>query len=476
MKHAMNPWKIARIGVREFASTALTKGFIIGALVVPAVLLAIMPLVIMLVERAKPPAEIGSVAVIDRSGEVAPMLIDLLDPVSIADRRVQETEAAMQRVAAFLPEGMAAQIEGQSEDIQRRAFEALGVPQLRVEMLGPDADFEAQQERLRQRLAVKTERGADRGLLAVAVIAEDAVRKADDADWYGGFELTHVPKVDDRTISEIKSALREAIRDKRYAAAGVNQTELAALTTVTEGEVVEVTETGTRSSSLELNAFLPVFPMIMILIGVFTGGQYLLTTTIEEKSSRVVEVLLSSVSPMELMTGKIMGQMGVGLSLLLIYNSVGIVALVALERLDLIAASTLVYMFVFFVLAYFMFASLLGAIGAAVNDLREAQSLMTPVMLFAMVPYFFFLPVTRDPNSVLSTTLSFIPPISPFIMVMRVASTEPPPVWQVAASIGVNTVGVLVCLWFAAKVFRVGLLMYGKPPNLTTLIKWVRMA
>jgi ABC-2 type transport system permease protein len=216
--------------------------------------------------------------------------------------------------------------------------------------------------------------------------------------------------------------------------------------------------------------------MLLMLMGVMTGGQYLLTTTIEEKSSRVVEVLLSAVSSVELMTGKIVGQMAVGLTLLLVYNAVGIVALFAFEQLDLIDGPTIAWMFVFFALAYFMFASIMAAIGSAVNELREAQALMTPVMLLVMIPYFFFLPVTRDPSSVLSTTLSFIPPISPFIMIMRVASATPPPLWQVLAAVAVNAVAVLAFVWFAAKVFRVGLLMFGKPPNLATLIKWVRMA
>jgi ABC-2 type transport system permease protein len=76
----------------------------------------------------------------------------------------------------------------------------------------------------------------------------------------------------------------------------------------------------------------------------------------------------------------------------------------------------------------------------------------------------------------LSTVLSFLPPISPFIMIMRIASPEPVPAWQVAGSIVVNLIGVVVLLWLAAKVFRVGLLMYGKPPNFRTLLKWIRMA
>jgi ABC-type Na+ efflux pump permease subunit len=147
-----------------------------------------------------------------------------------------------------------------------------------------------------------------------------------------------------------------------------------------------------------------------------------------------------------------------------------------MNRADLISVSTILLIFIYFILAYFMFASLMAAIGSAVNDLREAQSLMTPVMLMMVTPYIFFMPVIRAPSSMLATVMSFIPPISPFIMIMRVASTDPPPMWQVALSIAVNAVAVVFFLWLAAKVFRVGLLMFGKPPNLRTLIKWVRMA
>ena len=313
-------------------------------------------------------------------------------------------------------------------------------------------------------------------MLALAIVDEDAVVKPDDADHYGAFSVFTVPKLDDRTVDEIRGALRRAILEKRYEAAGMDIATINALTSVNAKRTQEVTETGTRESAFGLQVLIPAGFMILMLMGVMTGGQYLLTTTIEEKSSRVVELLLSAVSSVELMTGKIVGQMAVGLTLLLIYNAVGIVALFVFERQDLINGSTIAWMLLFFALAYFMFAAIMAAIGAAVNELREAQAMMTPVMLFLMIPYFFFLPVTRDPGSVMATTLSFIPPISPYIIIMRIASNTPPPMWQILLAVAVNMIGVVVFVWLAAKVFRVGLLMFGKPPNIRTLIKWVRMA
>jgi ABC-type Na+ efflux pump permease subunit len=462
--------KVLRIAGREFASTALTKGFIIGALVVPAVLVVLIPLVGVLAASAKPPAVSGTILVIDRSGEVASTLADRLSEASIRERR----EAEVRRAAEFAQGALGAlgsRISGGTEE----AIQAMAVPDFAFEMLAPDSDIEAAKERIRAQL---TETGAsgDR-VLAVLEIDPDAVVRAPDAEAFGQWQPFFRPRLNAEAVDEIRDAVAWSIRERRYAMAGMDREAIRTLDRVEQREAQQVTEAGEQKDTSGITSMVvPVVAMMLLLVVTFTGGQYLLTTTIEEKSSRVVEVLLSAVSPMELMTGKIIGQMAVGLSLLLIYNAIGVFALIFFSISGVVSWQLVVSFFVFFVLAYFMFASMMAAIGSAVNDLREAQSLMTPVVLFSMIPYFFFLPVVRAPNSVLSTTLSFIPPISPFIMIMRIASPEPVPVWQVAASIGVNLLGVVLLLWFAAKVFRVGLLMHGKPPNLRTLIRWVRMA
>jgi len=216
--------------------------------------------------------------------------------------------------------------------------------------------------------------------------------------------------------------------------------------------------------------------MILLMMSVMTSGQQLMTNTIEEKSSRVVEMLLSAVSPMELMTGKIIGQLGVGLLIMLLYGSVGIAGLIVSSLFGLVQISTLMYAMLFFVIAFFMIASMMGAIGAAVNEVREAQTFMMPIILIIMIPYMLWMPISRDPNATYATVLSFIPPINPFVMILRMTSSTPPPDWQVWLSILIGIAGVYVALKMAAKVFRIGLLMYGKPPNFKTLIKWIRMA
>jgi ABC-2 type transport system permease protein len=205
------------------------------------------------------------------------------------------------------------------------------------------------------------------------------------------------------------------------------------------------------------------------------SGQYLLTTTVEEKSNRVVEVLLSAVSPMELMVGKILGQLAVGLLVLLLYMGLGVMALISFAALGLLDPVLIVFLLLFFFLAYVSVGALMAAIGSAVNEMREAQGLMTPVMLLIMIPWILWMPISRDPNSMFATVLSFLPPLSNFVMMLRMASTTPPPLWQPILGIVIGAIGAVGMLWFAAKVFRIGLLMYGKPPTLGTLVRWARM-
>lgn len=465
--------KIFHVARREFAATALTKGFIIGAFIVPAVFAAAIPLIIILTMGAKAPTVEGTMAVIDRSGQVGDSMQSFVDGQIEQNR--EEIEEAVEQTQELTEQltGQASPLPGPADAMLENAIGP--DPEISVELLAADTDEEAEKARLRP----SAEGEGGEGLLALAVIDEDAVLKPEDQESFGSYQVFVRPKLDDRVIDTMRDAVREAVREARYTANGYDPAEIAALTRVRGRATKEISETGEERGSMEaLTMMLPVAFMILLMMSVMIGGQYLLTTTVEEKSSRVVELLLSATSPMQLMTGKIIGQMCVGLTLLTVYSGIGIGALVVFSLGDILPVSAVVYLFIFFILAYFMIASLLAAVGSAVNDMREAQSLQTPVMLLIMIPYILWLPISRDPNSTFATVLSFIPPVSPFVMMMRMTSSQASdiPFWQPILSVLVGIVGAYCCVWAAAKVFRVGLLMYGKPPNFRTLVKWVRMA
>ncbi|HXS79812.1 MAG TPA: ABC transporter permease, partial [Gammaproteobacteria bacterium] len=206
------------------------------------------------------------------------------------------------------------------------------------------------------------------------------------------------------------------------------------------------------------------------------AGQGMLTTTVEEKSNRVMEVLLSAVSPMQLMGGKLIAHMGVSLIAMSLYLALGLVALVSFSLFGLLDLKLILYLLVFYLIAFFTIGSLMMAAGAAVNDMREAQQLMMPLMMTMMLPWMLWWPIVQNPNSMLAVVVSLLPPVSSFGMLLRIASSSPPPLWQVSLSIVLGVAGVFGAVWFSAKVFRVGILTFGKAPNMKTLIAWVRAA
>jgi ABC-2 type transport system permease protein len=312
--------------------------------------------------------------------------------------------------------------------------------------------------------------------LALIVVHANAVAPSPGTSNFGSFDLYVPPRQDSRVEISVQGVLRDAIIDARVDARGLNREELTRVTTIPRVRSVAVGAGGERDSVSGLNIIVPIAFMSLLIIGVMSAGQGMLTTTIEEKSNRVMEVLLSAVSPMQLMGGKLLGHMGISLLAMSLYLAMGMIVLASFSLFGLLDLSLLLYLLIFFLIAFFTIGSLMMAIGSAVNDMREAQSLMMPLMMTMIVPWILWMPIIRNPNSTLAVVVSFVPPLSSFGMLLRLASSSPPPAWQVAASIAIGFAGVFACVWFTAKVFRIGILMFGKPPDLKTLLKWVRAA
>ncbi len=464
--------RIFQVALREFLATVATKGFILGLLVTPALILLLI--IVMPRYINAPPARVeGEVALIDPTGKLADGLRDYLRPEKIAERR----EERRRQIEAAEPEALKslAASTPQAGMATKKALEAaLGeIPKFDVVVLDPATDLERAKAPLRE-----TGKGAEKGggRLALAVIHPDAIARQAGKEAFGGYDLYVRGKLDDRIEDEIRSGLRDTIVEARIRASGLDRLLVEALNRVERTPSITVTAEGERKTNEVLNMMLPAGFMLLLLMSIMTSGSALLTTTVEEKSNRVVEILLSAVSPMQLLVGKILGQMGVGFLVLALYAGLGIAALVSFAAMGLVDPMLLVFLMIFFVLAYFTLASLFAAIGSAVNEMREAQSLMTPVMLIVIVPWVLWLPISRNPDSALAVVLSFLPPLSNFVMLLRMSSTSPPPAWQAVLSVLVSLGGAVAAVWFAAKVFRIGLLMYGKPPSLRTLVRWARMA
>jgi ABC-2 type transport system permease protein len=460
--------KIFQIAWREFAATVLTKGFLIGLLVMPFMIGVVAVLMPMLINIKSPPIK-GEIALLDRSGAVLERLRPQLEPQAFAERR----RIFDQRLNAAMPAAAKAFAGNPSADTQMKKAldQTIGeVPEIKLTPIDADSGLDAAKARL---LLKKSDAGA---LLAVLAVHADAVTQPVAGKDLGAYDFFTREKLDDRLVREVREAMKTAIIDARLAERQLDAGEIRAITGLANVRPQVVTKDGDLSGGDVVNKLLPMAFMILILIAVMTAGQQLMTSTIEEKSSRVVEVLLAAVSPTQLMGGKILGQMAVGLLMLAVYGGLLILALFSFSVLGLVDPWLLLYLLIFFIIAFTTLSALMAAIGAAVNELREAQALLTPVILVAVLPTMLWMPISNDPDSMFATVLSLTPPISPFIMMLRMASSTPPPMWQVWLSIGLGVLGMLAAVWFAGKVFRIGLLMHGKPPNFMTLIRWVRMA
>ncbi len=214
-------------------------------------------------------------------------------------------------------------------------------------------------------------------------------------------------------------------------------------------------------------------------------GMYNLRGVIEEKSNRIVEIVISSVRPTELMLGKVIGIGLVGLtqyaiwsvlamSLALLSGS-GLAATLGLAHaaIPTVPMATIAYFVLFFLLGYFFYASIYTAIGAPFNSDQEAQQLaMIPTLMIVSI-WAFWGVIVNNPNSTLATVLSFIPPLTPMVMFFRV-TLAPVPAWQIVLATGIMIVAIVAMAWVAGKIYRVGILMYGKKPTVPEIMRWMR--
>jgi ABC-2 type transport system permease protein len=228
-----------------------------------------------------------------------------------------------------------------------------------------------------------------------------------------------------------------------------------------------------------------LFVLILYVTLIFYG-QAIMRGVIEEKNSRVVEIIVSSLRPFQLMMGKILGIAAVGFTQYAIWALFGFSAsrysksivsslfpAAAGFKMTSIPPYIFVYFVVFFILGYFLFATIYAAIGSMVNSEKEAQQLVFPVIMFLVIPMMLMALILRSPNSSLSVILSLIPFFAPILMLMRITILLPPFI-EIASSIALLALSVLLMIWLTAKIYRVGILMYGKRPSIREVAKWMK--
>lgn len=418
--------KILTIARREYAETVRTKAFLLSIFMAPLMVAGIIYFTHRLEKDVQAPRPSVRVTVVDRTGRLAPLI----------ESRFAEYEKS--------PDGL-----DLTADIQS---------------LAPDQDAE---------LDALKDRVLKRRLDALMVVSADIFTDQGTLRLYtrplnpNEFDLT----------GTLRRLVNQAVIDQRCRDRNVDRALLNELNRWVPFEETVLSPAGPKvqeEAAKVVNMMIPFFFMFMIFMGVFAMGQYMLTNVIEEKSSRVIEILLSSVTPFELLAGKIAGLSAVGLSVMTLWGGSAWAA--ALWRgLDIqVGPAVFLYFVVYYILGYVLFSSLLAGIGSTCNTLKEAQSLMVPVNFLFVIPMMSWFNMVQNPNGTLSRVLSWFPFTSPMVMVLRLAASDATPLYEIAGTIAMLLIVTPLTIWLSARIFRTGILMYGKRPTPLEILRWIR--
>lgn len=411
--------KIYVVAAREFLETVKTRAFFIGVILMPALIVGAIFLSNRITAGGRnEQAPLKRIAVIDEHGAV-------LEPLRA---RVAEHNA-----------------RNPNQPLEAEAF---------------DGDEAAARERVRTF-----------DLYAYILIPRDAV-VADAACRLG--------RADSQLMlgKALSRLAEEAVKDARFAAAHppIDRKRVEKLereVNVAQVDVVTGAMVEDEGMARLMTPFILVFLLYMGTFGISMG---LLTSVLEEKSTRVVELLLAALSPTQLMAGKILGMAAVGMVVLATWSSVGWFSARSQHMEHLITPARMAFLVLYFIPGFLFMAAIMAGIGAACNTLKEAQSMSSPLTIFNIVPMMLWFYLSQYPHTPLSVGLSFIPPITPMVMILRICADPQIPVWQIVATLALLWASVFAAIWAAGKIFRVGVLMYGKAPTLGELARWVRYA
>ena len=420
--------KILSVIKREYIQIVRTKSFIIGTILGPVIMAAfiVVPVVVQFISVDQQ----ERIGVVDISQEIFPDLAEKLD----------------QRL----------------KDGSRRYL---------LEEYKPLSDIEEMRQELNQMVL-------DKELSAYIFIPKD-VAKGGEAEYVS----EHVSDFDKR--GNISQALSGIIIGKRLKQEGLDPQKIGEYMRPVRLTTKKVTKRGVERDTG--GTFVISYFLVLILyMTVIFYGQIILRGVIEEKSSRVVEVVLSSLRPFQLMAGKILGIAAVGFTQYAIWALFGLGAtrysrpmvskfFPAAQAFEIpsIPAYIFFYFVIFFILGYFLYGTVYAAIGSMVNSEKEAQNLVMPVTMLLVIPLLLIMFVMRSPNSSLSIILSLIPFFAPVLMLLRICILLPP-FMEIVGCIAILILTIFLMIWLSAKIYRVGILMYGKRPGFKEIVKWLK--
>jgi len=443
--------KFLAVVKREYVQRVRAKMFIVSTVLLPLVmsLFAIVPAIILNIDAGGP----LRVAVVDQTGK-------MFAPLKAAFTNEEAEEAAQQPTP-----------EPQAATPSRR-----GLPRMAARQ------FELTEVKTEGRSAEDVRAGLDQQLLARQI--DGYVILPPDFISTGEAKFFNNNPGDMLSRGILHSTLTRAVREQRLAQAHVPPETTKDLFKQVDLDAVKVSAAGEERDSGA--SFVLVFGVGFIMyLAILMYGQVILGAVIEEKETRIAEILFSSIKPFTLMMGKLVGVSLVALTQLCIWaTAFSVFAFYGVNLLlsrgvpatiPMIPFSHYIYFALFFLLGYFIYATIYALVGSMVTTAQEGGQLAMPIILILVVSFYLFLPVSRSPDSQFSFWVSMLPFSAPVAMLVRIV-TQTPPFWQIALSLVIGFSTVLLIMWFASRVYRVGMLMYGKRASLPEAWRWVRQA
>lgn len=278
------------------------------------------------------------------------------------------------------------------------------------------------------------------------------------------------------TQSKVENSINRALRSQRMVENGIDEKKIEKMS---EPVSLKTTGAGGKESKGESSFYLVFGLGMLIYMSVLLYGQFVLGAVIEEKETRIAEILFSSMRSFPLMMGKLIGVSLVALTQLGIWA----VAFLSFSAwlagssftLPHIPALVFVYFVLFFLMGYFIYATVYAVVGSMVTTTQEGGQLALPIVLLLVMGFYLSFNIIRSPNSSLAFWASMFPFFAPITMLVRIV-TETPPMWQILLSLGIGIVTVVGLMWVASRIYRVGMLMTGKKASIPEVLRWIRQA
>ena len=433
--------KFLAILKREYIQRVRAKMFVLSTILLPVVmsLFGIVPALVLSIDAGGP----MRIAVVDQTGKLYSRLEEALSE--------ERSEEKMER-------------DRPGPQIGERTFKLEQVPSI-----GPDAT--AARARLEQRIRAKE-------LDGYLILPPDFLQT-------GKAEFFNNSPGDFLSGRPLESALNRAVREQRLIEARVDTGTRQAVFQPVDVQSLQVGAPGEKPGS-DSSRFVLVFAVGFVMyLAILMYGQIILGAVIEEKETRIAEILFSSVKPFILLMGKLVGVSLVALTQLAIWGTA--FGAFALYGVNLLASRGLhtaipsvpfayyIYFGLFFLLGYFIYATIYALVGSMVTTPQEGGQLAMPIILILVVSFYLFLPVSRSPDSSFAFWVSMVPFSAPVAMPVRIV-TQTPPVWQIALSLFIGFGSVVLIMWLASRIYRVGMLMYGKRASIPEAFRWARQA